>query len=72
MIISKDEEEEGRTVFDGEGHTTFIKREKFGAAAFSLKEGVEGFHMQNFHWVRLRGRPLKDCWSLLRWYFSKG
>jgi len=67
MIISKDEEE---TIINGEGHTTFIKAEKFGTAAFYLKDGVENLHIQNFHWVRLKRNPFKDCWTLFRWYFS--
>ncbi len=69
MILSKDGEQ---TIMDGEGHTTFIKAEKFGTAAITIKEGVEDFHMQDFYSIRLCGRPFKDCRTLLKWYFARG
>ncbi len=71
MVISKGEEDQ--IILNGEGHTTFMKGEKFGIAALYIKENAleENVHIQNFRWVKLKRKPLRDCWVLLRWYFSR-
>ena len=72
MIITQDGEQ---TVIDGEGNKTFVKQHTpvgftFGGM-LSIGDQVPPLSIRNFNMERLTGNPFKDCWTLLRLYFSR-